>query len=91
MERLVHAKADNRVQFAATLYRVHGATKRRIALSKMIWIYRMPSVADHLYMQEMMEQRSGSVNGEYSVHFFYNPYNLLALVEQIFTQQHIFL
>ena len=91
MERLVHAKADNRVQFAATLYRVHGATKRRIALSKMIWIYRMPSVADHLYMQEMMEKRSGSVNGEYSVHFFYNPYNLLALVEQIFTQQHIFL
>ena len=57
----------------------------------MIWIHRMPSVADHLYMKEMMEQRSESANGVYSVHLFNNLYNLLALVEQIFTQQHIFL
>ena len=49
----------------------------------MIWIHHMPSVAEHGCTE--------SVNGEYSGHFFFNnPYNLLALVEQNFTQQQIF-
>ena len=65
---MINAKVDNQV---------HGAHKPLIALSKMIWIYRMLSVAEH--NMEIWE----SVNGEYSVHLFNNPHNLLAFVKQI--------
>ena len=66
---MINAKVDNQV---------HGADIPLIALSKMIWIHRMLSVAEH--SMEIWE----SVNGEYSVHFFNNnPHNLLAFVKHI--------
>ena len=82
---MMHAKADNRAQFAH---------KRRIVLSKMSWIHRMPSAADHHVVIQELEQtkyRSESVNGEYSVHFFFKSIQSVstALVKQIFTQRYI--